>query len=230
MISNRNTPRLLGAAFLFVAFASLVGGLILMSLNFELTGSPENISETMTSFSDDSRMVQLSIIVFLIEAVAMVLLAVLLVSTLKKQNKIIARWGFGLWIIQAAFVALRQVIAFSFLHVSQEFVNVGTSDSSNHQTLGNLFYELMQFGSDAQMVFYTTGGMLFYYLLFKSKYIPQALALFGVVVASVGFVGEILVLFGNDVPLYVFLPILPFEIAIGVWLVVKGFNSEPNKT
>ena len=50
------------------------------------------------------------------------------------------------------------------------------------------------------------------------------LSIFGIIVASVGFIGELFTIFGYYVPLYVFLPILPFELAIGIWLMVKGFN------
>jgi hypothetical protein len=51
------------------------------------------------------------------------------------------------------------------------------------------------------------------------------LSLWGIAAASLGFIGSLAILFGYDVPLYVFLPILPFELAIGVWLIVKGFSS-----
>lgn len=132
---------------------------------------------------------------------------------------------FGLWIVQAAFVSIRQISAFSLLNVSQKFVKAGATDSSYFQTLGSLFYESIQSVLASQMIFYTIGGVLFYYLFLKSKYVPQVLALFGILTASVGFVGELFKLFGYDVPLYVFLPILPFELAIGAGLIVKGFNS-----
>ena len=75
------------------------------------------------------------------------------------------------------------------------------------------------------MIFYCTGGILFYYLFFKSKYVPIVLSLWGTAAASLAFIGTLAILFGYDVPLYVFLPILPFELAIGVWLIVKGFSS-----
>jgi hypothetical protein len=52
------------------------------------------------------------------------------------------------------------------------------------------------------------------------------LPIFGIIVASLGFIGELFALFGYDVPLYVFLPILPFELAIGVWLMIKGFKPQ----
>jgi hypothetical protein len=190
-----------------------------------MTGPPDNISETMINFSDNATMVQMSIVGFLIEAVAIVLLTVLLYTTLKKQNKIIARWAFGLWIIEAVAIAVREINAFSLLYTGQQFVQAGAPDSSYFQTLGSLFYELMHFSYDVQMVFYCVGGILFYYLFLKSKYVPKVLPIWGIIAASLGFIGELFALFGYDVPLYVFLPILPFELAIGLWLVVKGIRE-----
>jgi len=214
--------------FIIVVAIGILSGIPLSALNYALTGPPENISETMISFANNPTMVQMSIVGFLMEAVAIVLLTVLLYVTLKKQNKIIARWAFGLWIIEAVFLAVREINAFSLLKVSQEFLKAGAPDSSYFQTLGSLFYELMQFSYDVQMVFYCTGGILFYYLFLKflkSKYVPQVLSLFGIIAASVGFIGELFTIFGYVVPLYVFLPILPFELAIGVWLMVKGIRD-----
>jgi hypothetical protein len=222
MNSDKNTPRLLGFMFLFVIVIGILSGLLLDSLNYSMTGPPDDISKTMISFSDNATMVQMSIIGFLIEAV--VLLTVLLYTTLKKQNIIIARWAFGLWILEAVFLAVRQINAFSLLYTGQEFVKAGAPDPSYFQTLGSLFYELMHFSYDVQMVFYCIGGILFYYLFLKSNYVPKVLSIFGIIVASVGFIGELFTIFGYVVPLYVFLPILPFELAIGIWLMVKGFN------
>jgi hypothetical protein len=129
--------------FVFVAVAGVLSGLPL-PFNVSLIGPPDNISETMIKISDNPTTMQMSIVGYLIEAIGMVLLAVLLYTTLKKQNRIIARWAFGLWIVQAAFVAIRQISAFSLLNVSQEFVKAGATDSSNFQTPyfmnpGNLF-------------------------------------------------------------------------------------------
>jgi len=227
---DKFTPRLLGMMFVIVVAIGLLSGLPLPSLNYSLTGPPDNISETMTSFSDNPTMAQMSIVGFLIEAVAIVLLTVLLYTTLKKQNMIIARWAFGLWILEAVFLAVRQVSAFCLLYTSQGYAMAGAPDSSYFQTLGGLFYELMQFSYDVQMVFYCIGGVLFYYLFLKSKSVPKVLPIWGIIVASVGFVGEVFTVFGYDVPLYVFLPILPFELVIGVWLMVKGMRDGSETT
>ncbi|UCB44309.1 MAG: DUF4386 domain-containing protein [Spirochaetota bacterium] len=229
MNSDKFTPRLLGLMFVIVIVIGLLSGLPLSSLNYKMAGPPDNISETMISFSDNPTMVQLSIAGYLIEAVAIVLLTMLLYTTLKTQNKVIARWAFGLWIGEAVFLAFREINAFSLLYTAQEFVKAGAPDASHFQTLGSLFYKLMHFSYDVQMVFYCTGGILFYYLFLKSKYVPKVIPVYGIVVASVGFIGELFAIFGHDVPLYVFIPILPFELAIGVWLMAKGFRPQEKK-
>ena len=225
MNQDKNISRLLGAAFLFVAVASLISGLLLISLGYTEIGPPDNISENMVKFSDNPTTMQMSSVVMFIEAVGIVLLAVLLFTALNNQNRIIARWAFGLWIVEAVALALRGINVFSLLNVSQAFVKAGATDSSHFQTLGKLFYELTQFSYSVLMVFYCIGGILFYYLFFKSKYVPVVLSLWGLIAASLGLIGTLFEIFGFDVPLYVFLPILPFELAIGVWLIIKGFNS-----
>ena len=225
MNTDKNTARLLGFMFVFVIVAATLSAPPVNPVAITILGPPANISETMINISDNPTTMQLSIVGYLIEAVAIVLLTVLLYTTLKNQNKIIARWAFGLWIVEAVFVAIKQISTFSLLNVSQEFVKAGATDSSYFLTLGSLFYETFQFGYFVQMVFYCTGGILFYYLFFKSKYVPIVLSLWGIAAASLAFIGYLAILFNYAVPLYVFLPILPFELAIGVWLIVKGFSS-----
>jgi hypothetical protein len=190
-----------------------------------MTGPVANISETMSRFAENPWMVQLSITGFLIEAVAIVLLTTLLYAVLKNQGRIIARWAFGLWVIEAVGILFRQISAFSLLHTAQAFVRAGAPASSSFQALGGLFYDLMHFSYDAQMIFYCTGGFLFYFLFFKSRYVPRAVSVWGIVAASAAFVGELFAIFGFAVPLYVFLPLLPFELTIGIWLMIRGVRE-----
>ncbi len=225
MNTGKNTPRLLGAAFLLVAAASLLSGLLLTSVGIPTVGSPDNISETMIIIAGNATTMQMSIVVMFIESMAIVLLATLLFTSLKNQDEIVARWALGLWIIEAVALAIRGISAFSLLSVSQDFVMVGAPDPSYFQTLGALFFGTTKFSYSVLMIFYCTGGVLFYTLFYKSKYVPAALSLFGITVASLGLIGTLLEILGFDVPLYLFLPILPFELAIGIWLIVKGFKS-----
>ena len=54
---------------------------------------------------------------------------------------------------------------------------------------------------------------------------PRALAIFGLAAAGLAAVGVLVELLGYAAPLVVFLPGLPFELGIGLWLIVKGIDK-----
>lgn len=219
MDSDKNTPRLLGAAFLIQAVASLVSGLILL----EPLIVPGNITDSMTNIADNALQMRANIVGEMITTIGIVVLGALLFVTLKKQNMKIALVAFGLYVTEAALLAASRIATFSLLRISQESVIAG--HPAYLQTLGNLFYEAQEFGYSLHMLVFAVGATLFYYLFFKSGFIPRALSLWGLTAASLAFIGSPFLLFGYDVPIVVFIPNLPFELAIGVWLIVKGVRD-----
>ena len=170
MNSDKSTPRLLGAAFLFQAVASLVSGLLLGSLI--VSG---NITASMTNISNNALQMQASIVGEMFTAIGIVILGVLLFVTLKKQNGKIALVALGLYVIEAALLAASRIPAFSLLLVSQESVTAG--HPAYLQALGNLLYESQSFGYSLHILPFALGATLFYYLFFKSRYIPRVLSL-----------------------------------------------------
>jgi hypothetical protein len=223
MNSDKNTPRLLGAAFLLQAIASMASGLFLSPVYMLDPSVSGNISDTMTNIANNAMQMQASIVGEMITAIGIVLLGVLLFVTLKKQNNIIALMALGLYLIEAAILAVREILVFSLLRISQESVIAG--HPAYLQTLGNLFYESQSFGYSLHTLVFAVGATLFYYLFFKSGYIPRVLSLWGLIAAPLAFIGELFVLFDYNVPLFVFLPNLTFELTIGVWLMVNGIRD-----
>lgn len=86
------------------------------------------------------------------------------------------------------------------------------------------------------LTFYALGSILFSYLFFKSRYVPRALAVFGILVAFFegvcGFAYLIDRNFGAIVSVnYYELPVFLFEVAISIWILVRGLRPpETNKT
>jgi hypothetical protein len=72
------------------------------------------------------------------------------------------------------------------------------------------------------MLPFALGATMFYYLFFKSGFLPRLLSLWGLIAAPLALIGILFSLLGYDVPIFVFLPNLPFELGIGLWLLVKG--------
>ena len=80
MNSNKNTPRLLGAAFLAVFVASVAAMVLPQTL---LSGS---MSDNLVNISNNLTLMRVSILVELVTSIGIVVLAVLLYVVLYKQN------------------------------------------------------------------------------------------------------------------------------------------------
>jgi hypothetical protein len=222
MNPDRNTVRLLGAAFLLQAVASAVSGLFLLQ-PLIVSGS---IIDSMTNIANNPLQMRASILVEMITAIGIVMLGALLYVTLKKQNGNIALVALGLYLIEAALLAASRIPAFSLLRTSQESVIAGHPDYL--QGLGNVFYEAQSFGYDLHMLPFALGATLFYILFFRSGFLPRVLSLWGLIAAPLAFIGTLFSLLGYNVPIFVFLPNLPFELGVGLWLMIKGI-SKPHR-
>ena len=225
MNTTKNTIRLLGAAFLLQAIAA-VGWTILLGQLIV----PGDITASMTNIANNPLQMRASIVLTMITVMAIVVMGSLLFATLRKQNGPIALVALGLYLIEVAVLAVSRIPAYALLRVSQE--SVATGHPAYLQTLGNLLFESADFGDWFHILPFAVGATLFYYLFFKSGYIPRPLALVGLIVAPLALIGTLLGLLGFDVPLAVLMPNLPFELSMGLWLLFKGISdgSETDKT
>jgi hypothetical protein len=81
-------------------------------------------------------------------------------------------------------------------------------------------------------VFFAVGSLLFSYLLLRGRMIPVALAWLGVlasilavVVVPLEFVG----ILRGPLTQLVWLPMLAFEVPLGLWLIIKGVAMPPRR-
>ena len=221
MDAEKSAPRLLGIAFLFVALVPLISGLSFLSV----TGSG-SISEILVKAASQLTMLRISILGQIVTSSGIVALATLLYIVLNKQNKTIALVALGLWLVEAMFLAISQIGALSLLALSVDFVKAGAPEQSYFQTLGDFLYNgVYNQGNHLHMWFYCVGGLLWYYLFYKSAYIPRVIPLYGLLAVSVALVGIMLELLGYVLPIYVYVPILPFELTIGAWLMLRGIRD-----
>jgi hypothetical protein len=216
MNTNKNAARNIGAAFLLQAIASFIAGSMLPGV----LNVSDNIIDTMNDLANHALRVRAGILVELITVITLIILSSLLFIVLKKQNMKIALVALGLRLTEVALLAVSRIETFLLLRISQASIREG--HPTYLQTLGNLTYETQEFAYAVNMVFFALGGTLFYYLLFQTRYVPRWLAIFGLIAAPLALIGTVIELLGYNVPLIVFIPNLPFELAIGFWLLIKG--------
>lgn len=220
MNTSNKISRVLGAAFLLQAVTSLTSGL---PLKLALT-VPGNIGETMTRIANNALLMRANIFGETITACGIIFLGAVLYIGLRKQNEIMALVGMGLYLLEAALGAASRVEAFSLLRISQEYVTAGPS--AYLMTMGNLAYESMRFEYQLAMLAFCAGALLFYPLLDKARIVPRVLSLWGVITLFPVLAATITAIFGLELPFFVYLPYVPFEFAIGIWILIKGVRLD----
>jgi hypothetical protein len=222
---DKGTLRLLGVAFLIQAVGSFVSGAILL----EPLMVEDNIIITMTNFANNVFQVRAGIVGEMITALGIVMLGSLLYVTLKKQDGRIALIALGLYVMEATILAVSRIATFTLLHISQE--SVMAAHPVHLVSLGSTLYAFQEFGYSLLMLPFALGATMFYYLFYKSGVIPRNLNYLGLVAAPLALIGTLLHLLGVGLPMFLFvvafLPNLPFELGVGLWLLIKGGKDAP---
>jgi hypothetical protein len=219
-MSSQKKSRILGFAFLLQALTSLLSGTV-----FSKPLVTEEGIVNLANIVNNPLLLKLNILGQTITAMGIVFLAAVLFSMLKGQNKKIALTAFGIYILEASLLAVCEIADFSLLCISQEYVASGQPEIL--QTLGNLIYRSMKYGQELSMAAFCVGAMLFYYLLYKSEIVPRVLSLWGLLTVLPCLVATVSALFGSELPFLIYLPYVPFEFFIGVWILIKGIRHIP---
>jgi hypothetical protein len=219
MNKGKRTPRLLGAAFLIVLFLTFSE---FWALSIIGTGG---VSDSLARVSSSFVQLRIDTLLGLILSTGIVVLAVLLFVVLHRQNKTVALVALGWWLLEAFTLVIRQMSIYALLPLAVEYTKAGAPDSSHFQTLGALLLDVGQWAYDVHMWFFCLGGLLWYVLFLKSKGIPRALSLWGIVAVSMAWIGTVMGWFGMPKPIVLVLPNGLFELAIGLWLVIRGIPS-----
>jgi hypothetical protein len=212
----------LGAAFLTVLFLTFSE---LWTLSIIDVGS---VSDSLVNISNSLVQLRISILLGILLGAGIVVLAVLLFQVLHGQNKTMALVALGWWLLEAITVVVRQMTISALVPIALEYTKAGAPDSSYLQTLATLFLDTGRWVYDVHLWFVGLGGVFWYYLFHKSKYIPRFLSIWGIAGVSLVLVSGMMGGFELR-PLPLVLPNALFELAVGLWLVVKGVKAyEPD--
>ena len=221
MNTVKKTSRVLGVAFLLQFVTSLFSGTVLRSALI----MPGNIGQTMINIANKPDLMRAYILVDMLTALGILFLGAILFITLRKQNEKIALVALGFYILEAALLAVSRMEAFSLLGISREYAVAG--NAANLLTMGNLALGSMDFaGSTLHMLAFCLGGILFYYLLYRSGLVPRFLSLWGLITVFPCLAGTLFAVFGTTVPFFIYLPYAPFELVIAIWILVRGVKEQ----
>ena len=220
-ISQRKTARIVGVLFI-LGFAGIVTAVftqpILNDPNYLIKASVNENKIIMGAFFQ------------FIMAAACAGIGISLYPVLRRYSEGLALGAAGFRIIEAVFQIVGVVILLLLVTLSQEFVKVGASDSSYHQTAGVLLLAGNAWVNHvAASLAWCIGALMYYYIFYRTKLIPRWLSGWGLVGITLTIVASVLVMFRfigpfSTIQVVMNLPIGLQEIVLAVWLIVKGFS------
>ena len=214
------TSRILGLAFVLQFVTSILSGTLLSQAWYV----PGDINASLIKIANNPALLRVNIIVDMLTALGVIFLGCMLFLTLRKQNEKMALTALGFYILEAALLAGSRLATFSLLGLSQAYAATGHADLL---LPGQIAIDSMEFvGSSLHMLAFVPGGVMFYYLLDKARIVPRVLSLWGLIAALPFVIGVPLTIMGYVVPAAVYVPYVPFELVIGIWILVKGIKEE----
>jgi hypothetical protein len=163
----------------------------------------------------------------IIVALAGIGTAVVLFPVLKKQNEAAALGLVASRILEASTIFVGVVFLMSIVTLRQ--AGVGAEALVTSHALATLYDRIFLQG---QSFMPAVDDLLLGFLLYQSRLVPRGLSLIGIVGGPILLAGYLAVMFGllgQHAPLASLsaVAVALFEFALGVWLVVKGFQPSP---
>jgi hypothetical protein len=177
--------------------------------------------------------VQLGAFLEVIVAVAIVGTAVTLFPILKRQNEGFALGYIAARVFESTVIVVGIISLLSVVTLRQEFAGAAGADAASLVTHGKSLVAIHDW------TFLLGPGLmpgvndlLLGYLMYTSRLVPRAMALLGLVGGPLHVASFVAVLFGlveagSAWQAIATIPVAAFEVALGIYLIVKGFKPSP---
>ena len=217
--TNKNIARMMGWLYILGTVSGILSRVV--------TGPINSAQDLLVSISANGSPITLGALCVLTMGLALAMIPVIGYPVLRKQDEILA---LGYVVFRGALEAVYYMAIFVswllLLPLSQVY-QAGSPDASNLTVLANVLLEAKEIAVFGTFVF-CLGGLMFYYLLFQSRLVPQWLSGWGFIAIIMNLAASLLVLFGffgptSTISDVLSIPIFLQEMVLAVWLIVKGF-------
>jgi hypothetical protein len=225
MTSIRRTAIVAGVFFLITEVTAIAGVLLYGSV----LGTPDFIVSTT---ADDAG-VRAGAFLEVLLAIAVVGTAVTLYPIVKRQNEGMALGHVAGRLIEATIIAVGAISLLAVMTMRDHVAGTTGAESAAAVTVGQSLVAIHDwtfvFGPKLALGVNT---VLLAYLMYRSRLVPRAIAVLGLVGGSLIFASGTAVLFGLYEDLSIpgvaaAAPVLAWELSVATWMIVKGFKPSP---
>ncbi len=192
---------------------------------------PADPGQTLRNMAASGLLVRVGIGSDLITIACSVILIVALYVILKPISRNVALVAVFWWLLECAVAAVVTLNSLAALFLLSGKDSLRAFNTDHLETVAQLFLSTERAGNRIAALLFGLGSTLFCYLWFKSRYIPRALAAWGILSSLLPIMAPLAtVMFPAmiDAPLrrarsgY---PIMTFEVMLALWLFMKGIRA-----
>jgi len=217
MNKYRTTARIVGIVYL--------GGFIVSLSGNGLVQSILGASNPLATVSVNGMKLAIGATLWLMAVVGDAANGVLMFPVLKLHSERMAVGYLASRIVDAVFIAVMVLFILLQIPLGSVYLKAVAHDSIYLQDLSKVSVQASQYAYQIGMIAVGVAGSILCYNLYRAKLVPRLLALWGLVGYVLIFCGMLSEIMGSGLGLISSIPGGLWEIFIGVWLIVKGFNS-----
>src|SRR4051794_39117773 len=211
---GKRFARLFGALF--------IAGFLFYGIGFGLVSSVTTAPDFMSTLATHSTTLVIGAFLMLVNTVLDIGKGVLFFPIAERRGKRTALVYLAAITAQVVFLDLGVLFLLMLVPMSALAGGASAASAPAFGTLltgaNTLAYEIGQ----GTLAF---GALFMTWFLFRTRYVPRALALLGVVGYAIHLTGAVAEILGVHVGLALSLPAGSFEVALGFWLIAKGFRT-----
>jgi Domain of unknown function (DUF4386) len=217
MNKYRMTARVVGVVYLAGFVVGIAGNLMIQSILGE--------TNRLSAVSANSMTLAIGASLWLMAVAGDAAHGVLMFPVLKQHSERMAIGYLAARIVDAVFIAIMVLFVLIQIPLGSEHLKVSSSGASYLQSLSTLFAQSQHYAYEIGMISLGLAGLMLCYTLYRTKLVPQWLALWGLVGYASIFCGMVSAVMGSGLGDVSSIPGGLWEVFIGVWLIIKGFNE-----
>jgi Domain of unknown function (DUF4386) len=210
--------RLIGALFL--------SGFLFYGVGFGLVTSVVGAPDFLSTLSGHQTTLVLGAFLMLLNTAVDVGKGVLFFPILEKHGKRTALAYLAALIVEVVLLDVGVLALLMIVPLAQQGVDAGQASVGWAKALGSLAVQSNTMAYQIGQMSLGLGAVFLCLLLFRTRLIPRFLSIWGLVGYAILMAGTIAEIFGIHIGVMLSIPGGVFEVGLGFWLIIKGFQPE----
>jgi hypothetical protein len=215
----RKTATTVGVIYIMGMVVGIGGNILIQSI----LGVPDYLA----ALGSNSMLLAIGAMLWLLAVAGDAAHGILMFPVLNRHSQRTAVGYAGARVMDAVFVAIMALLILFQIPLASEYMKAGASNAAFLQSLGSVFTQAQLYAYHFGMLTVGCAGLMLNYAFYRARLLPRVLGVWGLVGYAVILCGSVLEIMGFNLNLLHTLPGGLWELFVGVWLIVKGFNASP---